>query len=194
MLEEFGMSGESKPDQDLIDRFVGACHGDFDAIKALLEDHPELLNANASWNETGIQAAAQTGRQDIAGYLIEAGAPVDICTAAMLGLKQRVEQLLATDPSLAQATGAHQLPVLYFPIITGNQSIAQLLLDHGAQINAGQGRTTSLHGAVLFNQVSMVAWLLEHGARKQVQDYNNKTPLQIAVENGNHEISELLRN
>lgn len=187
------MTDDSQPDQDLIDRFVGACHGDFDSVKALLAEHPELLNASASWHETGIQAAAQTGRRDIAEHLIEAGAPIDICTAAMLGLTQQVVQLLAADPDLAQTTGAHQLPVLYFPIITGNQSIAQLLLNHGAQIDAGQGGTTPLHGAVLFSQTPMVAWLLKHGARKQVHDYNNQTPLQIAIQNGNHEIAELLR-
>jgi ankyrin repeat protein len=190
--KETNMTGESKLNQDLIDRFVGVCHGDFDTVKTLLAEYPELINANASWGETGIEAAAQTGRSDIAGYLLKAGAPLDICTAAMLGQTQKVEAFLAADPDLARSTGAHDLPLLYFPVIVGNQRIAQILLDHGAQINAGQGGTTPLHGAVLFNQVHMVAWLLEHGAHQHVQDYNNKTPLQLAVENGKHEIAGLL--
>jgi ankyrin repeat protein len=187
------LAGESKLNQDLIDRFVGVCHGDFNSVKTLLAEHPELINASASWDETGIEAAAQTGRNDIAEYLLKAGAPLDICTAAMLGQTQKVEAFLAADPDLARATGAHGLPVMYFPTISGHQHLAQTLLDHGAHLNAGQGGTTPLHGAVLFNQAHMVTWLLEHGADADAKDYNGNTPLQVAVENGKHEIADLLR-
>jgi ankyrin repeat protein len=40
----------------------------------------------------------------------------------------------------------------------------------------------------------MVKWLLEHGATNiNIPDFNNKTPLQVAVELGHTEIAEVLR-
>jgi ankyrin repeat protein len=177
----------------LIDQFVGVAHGDFIQVQELLERHSGLLNANATWNETAIQAATQTGQVEIAEYLLAKGAPLDICTAAMLGKAAQVEETLRSDPGQAEATGAHGLPVLFFPVITAHKGIAETLLAHGARIDAGQGFNTPLHGAVLFGQTEMVTWLLDHGASVQVLDYNGKTPLQLAEDSGQAEIAGLLR-
>ena len=179
--------------QNIIDEFVGVAHGDFARLKALLEQYPILLNASATWNETAIQAATQMGRIDIVEYLLARGAPLDICTASMLGLADRVSAVLGADPSLSQATGAHGIPLLYFPVIRGQKAIAEMLLSRGAQVNAGAGGNTPLHGAVLFNRPEMVSWLLSHGANPSLLDYNGKTPLQLAEENKNEPIAGILR-
>ena len=186
------MSDSQMEDQKLIDEFVGVCHGDFERVKALLAAHPSLLHGSASWRETGIEAAAQIGRVDIVEFLLRAGAPLDICTAAMLRRKDQVAAFLLTDPGLSQARGAHGLPVMYYPAIRGDQEIAALLLGKGAEINAGAGGNTALHGAVLFGQVAMVRWLLEHGADPALMDYNGKTALELARENNQGAIVELL--
>jgi hypothetical protein len=52
----------SYPSQELIDQFVGNAHGNFQVVKELLENNPSLVNASASWTETAIEAAAQTGQ------------------------------------------------------------------------------------------------------------------------------------
>jgi ankyrin repeat protein len=179
-------------EQSLIDEFVGVCHGDLERVKTLLAAHPGLVHGNASWVETGIQAAAQTGRVDIVEYLLAAGAALDICTAAMLGQRDQVAAFLQKDPGQSQARGAHGIPVMYFPAIRGHQEIAALLLDNGADINAGAGGNTALHGAVLFGQVEMVRWLLEHTANPGLLDYNGKTALELARGNGQTAIAELL--
>lgn len=179
--------------QTLIDDFVGSAHGNFTRVRELLEANPSLLNANASWNERAIQAAAQTAQVDIAEYLLAAGAPLDICTAAMLGRKQQVLNLLQTDPSLIHAKGAHGLPLMYFPAINNQLEIAEILLAHGADPNASTpGGTTPLHGTVMFNRPQMTRWLLAHGADPNPR-YNGKTPLAIALEKGLVEIVEILR-
>jgi ankyrin repeat protein len=179
--------------QDLIDEFVGVAHGDFARMKALLAEHPALLNARASFDETALEAAAQMGRRDMAEFLLAAGAPMDICTAAMLGLKERVEEFLRADPGQLKARGSHGIPAMYYPVITGHQDIAELLLAHGAEVNAGEGGSPPLHGAVMFGQVEMAVWLLAHGANVNVLNYERKTPLQVALDRGNTALADLLR-
>jgi ankyrin repeat protein len=187
------MEVESVLRQDLIDEFVSVAHGDFERVKSLLNKYPGLVRERASWNETGIEAAAQTGQVEIVEYLLKAGAPLDICTAAVLGQQEEVEAFLNTDPELVNAIGAHGIPLLYFPVIMGHKEITQVVLEHGANVNAGQGGNTALHGAVLFNQAEMVSWLLDQGAIPDPLDYSGKTPLDLAVEKGFDEISTLLR-
>jgi ankyrin repeat protein len=187
------MASIQLPPQAISDAFVGAAHGDFDKVRALLEQHPALLCLSATWGETAIQAAAQLGRVDIAEYLLARGASLDICTAAMLGNEERVAAMLAADPGLAHATGAHALPVLYFPVIRNHAAIAALLLARGADVNAGAGRTTPLHGAAMFDQAEMAAWLLAHGAQINARNFAGKTALELAVESGATAVADLLR-
>jgi ankyrin repeat protein len=179
--------------QQTIDEFVGAAHGDLLTVKKLLAEFPAIWNSPASWGEYAIQAASQTGQVEIAELLLGAGASIDICTAAMLGNVERVEAFLNADPNLAHATGAHQLPVLYHAAVRGNIAVAETLLAHGADVNAGGGKNTALHGAVFFRQIEMVGWLLAHGASVNARDFQSKTPLAIANQQGHSEIATLLQ-
>jgi ankyrin repeat protein len=179
--------------QELIDQFVGHAHGDFSVVKELLEQHPELLNANASWGEYALEAAAQTGQVEIVEYLLENGAALDICTAAMLGRLEEVQSMLKADPKLIEARGAHGIPLLYFPVIGGHKKIADFLFMQGAQVDASSpGGITPLHGAVMFDQVDMADWLLDQGADPNPR-YDGKTPLGIAVEKEQQAMADLLR-
>jgi uncharacterized protein len=178
--------------QALQDEFVGLCHGDFDRVRQMLSAQPELVNAVAAWGETPIQAATQTANVPIMQLLLTLGAPLDICAAAVLGLRDRVALMLQTDPSLKDATGAHGIPVLYFPVVVGNQEIADLLLSHGADLNAGEGGNTPLHGAAVTGQVAMTEWLLEHGAYHSPVDYEGKTPIERARQNGRLDVVHAL--
>lgn len=187
------MTDQAIPTQDQINEFVGAAHGDFIKVRQLLQAYPALLNANAYWHETAIQAAAQMGQVDIANFLLAAGAPMDICTAAMLGDNEQVKGFLKSNPAQAHASGAHGFPALYFPVIRGHLDIAEILLAAGADPNAGAGGTTPLHGAVMFGQAAMVAWLLAHGARADVKNFEDKTPLDLAQASGNVEVAAMLQ-
>ncbi len=181
------------PNRRIIDEFVGAAHGDLPGVKKLLAEFPAIWNSPASWGEYAIQAAAQTGQVEIAELLLAAGAPLDICTAAMLGNVDRIKAFLHADPNLVHATGAHQLPVLYHAAVRGNIAVAEMLLAHGADVNAGEGKNTALHGAVFFRQIEMVRWLLEHGANVNAKDFQSKTPLAIAHKQGHSDIAALLQ-
>lgn len=179
--------------QDEINNFVGVSHGDFAAVQTMLKATPEIVTLPAVWGETAIEAASQTGREDIIGILLAAGAPMDICTAAVLGKLDVFEQMLKADPARAHALGAHGIPLMYFPVIKGYRTIAELALAAGAPVNGGDGVTPPLHGAVVFNQLEMADWLLAHGADANSLNFENKTPLAVALDKKNQPMAELLQ-
>jgi ankyrin repeat protein len=187
------MTETFEPKQELVDQFVGSAHGDLDTVKTLLAQHPALLNRSASWGELALGAAAQTGGAKIAEHLLEAGAPLDICTAAMLGRTETVAAMLPDQPGGANAVGAHGIPLLYHAVIGGHTGIAEMLLAEGADINAGAGGSPALHGAVAFGRADMAEWLLHHGADPNILNYENKTPVAAAMARNHLELAELLR-
>lgn len=179
--------------QETINQFVMAAHFDLAKVQQMLVTQPALLNENADWLETPIQAAAHTGSSAIAEYLIEQGAPIDICTAAMLGQTQTVAELLSAHPELALATGAHNIPVLFFPMIHGHRLIAEMLLNAGALVNVPDGGNSPLHGAARFGQTELVRWLLEHDANPFAIDFDGKTPYDRAVQHNHAGAAALLK-
>ena len=187
------MSVITAPSQEIIDQFVGNAHGNLAIVKELLEKYPTMISANASWTETAVQATAQTGQVEIVNYLVGHGADYDICTAAMLGSLDCVDEFLKEDPNLVNARGAHGIPVLYFPVIHVNSEVAEYLLAHGADPNAASpGGITPLHGAIMFNQPKMALWLLDHGVDPNPK-YDGKTPLAMALEKKHTELVRILR-
>jgi hypothetical protein len=52
------------------------------------------------------------GRRDIAGFLLERGAPIDLFAAAMLGELSIVRAALEARASLARVPGPHGIPLL----------------------------------------------------------------------------------
>lgn len=176
------MEGTEQLSQELIDKFVGSAHGNFDMLKELLAEHPSLLNAVSSDQETALQAAAHTGQKRIAEYLLEAGAPLDVCAAALLGKEAEARSMLEQDASLILATGSHNIPLMFYVGMGSDLNIAKLVLEKGADLNAGDGIVTGLHGAILSNSQEMLTWLLEHGARPDLHDHSGKTALDWAVQ------------
>lgn len=177
-----------------VQEFVIAGHGDLPKLKAMLAEHPALLNARHQWEtnsfETALQAAAHVGNAEAAEFLLAQGAPLDICTAAMLGRIDAVQRFLAEDPSAMRATGAHGIPLMTHAAFSGNVQLAQLLFDRGVR----SGMSAALFNAVSRRHLPLVQWLLEHG-RPDVtwKNFQGKTAPDIAAERGYDEIVSLLR-
>lgn len=188
-----GLHRQMRPLQKVVDNFVTAAHSDLATVKALLTEHPVLAQARAKWDESGLEAAAHTGQVEIAKFLLAQGAVLDICTAAMLGMADRVQAFLDADPGLARATGAHGVPVMFYSAIGGHRPVAEALYSHGADVNAGEGSNTALHGAALFGRIEMAAWLLDRGANVNARDFRGRTPLGVAADAGHAELVELLK-
>jgi ankyrin repeat protein len=177
-----------------IREFVLAGHGNLDRVKELLAADPTLIDAAHEWQpgdtETAIQAAAHVGNPAIARFLLEQGAPLAICTAAMLGERAAVEALLQTDPAQIQAVGAHGIPLLAHAAFSGDVELFAWLVEQGAQ----GGVSSALQHAVVKGHTPLVRWILEHGSPDlTLKNYQGLTALDLALEHGQSEIAALLR-
>jgi len=111
---------QQKPDpvdKDLVRQFVIAGHNDLEKVKQLLLQQPGLLNA--CWDcgggdfETALEGAGHMGRKDIAEYLLENGARMNIFCAAMLGRLDIVKTTLTAYPHIKASKGPHGLQLLH---------------------------------------------------------------------------------
>ena len=180
--------------EDQIEAFIVAAHGNLPRVREMLILHPGLLNARHYWtetdSETAIQAAAQTGSVPVVEYLLERGAPLEICTAAMLGRKDVVQHMLDEDPGLIEARGAHGIPLMPHAALGGNVELAKMLHERGAT-----GSTShALGNAVLHGDARMARWLLEN-AKPDLswKSYEGKGLLTIAKETGKPDMLTLLQ-
>lgn len=114
----------------LVQEFVVKAHGDLERVKELLAQEPALVNATWDWGagdfETALGAAAHMGRQDIANFLLEKGARLDIFAAAMLGKLEIVKAALQAYPAALQIPGPHGIPLIAHAQAGGTDSKAVL--------------------------------------------------------------------
>jgi ankyrin repeat protein len=175
--------------------FVTAGHFDLDKVKSMLAETPALLNAAYAWSETdhetAIMAATQTGNRAIAEYLIGQGAPVDIYTASMLAQREVVTEMLDRKPELIRARGVHGIPLLAFASLSGDVELVQTLVERGAV----EGVSFALHNAVSRGFENIVRWLLDNAQPDlHWKNYEGKTALAVAQEQGNAILTDLLQN
>jgi hypothetical protein len=121
----------------LVKDFVIAGHGDLEKTRNLLVAQPGLLNATWDWGggdfETALGGASHMGRRDIAEFLIEKGARMDIFAAAMLGKLEIVKAMLAAFPNLSQSPGPHKIPLIAHAKKGGEPALAVLHLLESLQ-------------------------------------------------------------
>jgi uncharacterized protein len=177
--------------QPLLDELVGNAHGNLARVREILDEHPELLNGKATWNETPIEAATQMGNRQIIDELINRGAAVDFFTALVLGRQDHVEAELKKNPAAAQARGIHDLAPLYFAAIGVQMDAAQRLIAAGADVNAQAQAGAPIHGAVMGGSVDMVRLLLEHGADPSLKDYAGRDARALAIEIKRQDVAEM---
>lgn len=101
---------------NLVQEFVGNAHGNFERVKELLNKEPKLVNATWDWGggdfESALGAAAHMGAKQIANYLLEHGARLDIFAAAMLGKLEIVKAALKEYPNAKDVLGPHGIPLI----------------------------------------------------------------------------------
>jgi hypothetical protein len=111
---------------ELVAEFVLKAHGDLGVVKQLLEQEPAIVNAAWDWGggdwETGLGAASHVGRREIAEFLLEHGARMDVFAAAMLGEVEIVRAMLDAQPQLREARGPHGIPLVAHAEAGGEQA------------------------------------------------------------------------
>ena len=114
----------------LVQEFVGNAHGDLNRVKELLAQEPGLINATWDWGggdfETALGGAAHMGRRDIAEFLLDHGARLDIFAATMLGKLDIVKAALAAYPEAVKTPGPHGIPLIAHAQAGGDDARAVL--------------------------------------------------------------------
>ncbi|KAL7959281.1 hypothetical protein V8C34DRAFT_313434 [Trichoderma compactum] len=154
---------------------------------------PEILlflgkQANAA---AAAQVIFLNGAGDQIDYVALPGASVAIHLAAFFGLKEAMTVLLNVfDVDLKAYGGWTPLMVAS---MSGQLSVAELLLAEGADIEAKDGRgRTALSLAVFRAGEAMVDFLITRGAKVNFHDDDGSTPLLIAIDRGDKAVVQLL--
>jgi uncharacterized protein len=179
---------------DVVREFVIAGHGNLEKVQKMLEQNPQLLNASYAWSETdhetAIQGAAQVGSATVATYLLERGAPLEICTAAMLGQSDEVERRIKDKPDNINSNGAHGIPLLPHAAWSGDLELVQFLFRNGAKA----GSSSALHNAVTRGHYDLVVWLVENASPDlSSKNFQGKSPMSVAIERKQETIAHFLR-
>ncbi|PYR91636.1 MAG: hypothetical protein DMF84_16005 [Acidobacteria bacterium] len=130
------------------------------------------MNPNARNREgkTALIAASETGRTDLARFLLDKGAAVNVRDAKF-----------------------NATPLIWAGL-SNNGQVTKLLLEHGADPKAreAQGGTTALHAAAGRGNLETVKLLLGKGANINDRDKGARTPTMIAAAKGRSNIVKLL--
>lgn len=140
-------------------------------VQAMVENHPDTLEAISDHGFTPLGMATHFGNEDIVRFLLEKGA----------------------DPNVHSKNGYNVYP-LHAAIGSGFDSISKMLIEAGGEVNVLQtSRTTPLHLAAQTGNIDLIILLLENGARVDVKNEMGKTASDLAAEKGHSEIAIILK-
>jgi len=142
-----------------------------------------------------IMQALYRGDDETARRLAET-AELDAFEAASLGRAERLRELLAADPALAQARSDDDFTALHYAAFFDGPETALVLVEHGADVNAFADNELGVHplnSAAAAGRVDVAAVLLEHGADPNAQTRRGFTALDAARESRDDALAELLR-
>jgi uncharacterized protein len=133
---------------------------------------PVLLAVNGAMDywyraERGKSHPSLRNSSVLVGSLLASGASYTISVAAAVGDQERVEEILAMDPSLAGRLDSARVSPLSYAAREGHAHIVRLLLKHGANPNLPEALAPNgqaLYQACCGNHVEIVQLLLDHGA------------------------------
>lgn len=137
-VESSVQDGE-KMDTQLVKEFVSAGHGRVETVKELFATHPTLINVAHDWGngdfETCLGAASHVGHLELASWLVDRGAQVNIFTAALFGKMEIVKPMLEFFPAALNARGPHGFTLLHHAVKGGEKAeeVRKYLEDLGAK-------------------------------------------------------------
>lgn len=154
-----------------LDIFEAATIGDHELVLRLAGTDPGKINAHSNDGFTALGLAAYFGHTDLVKSLLVAGA----------------------DPNIASNNPLKVTP-LHSACATSNYDAAELLINHGADVNAKQMQgVTPLHSAAHNGQNRIAQLLIDHGADLNAAMDNGQTPLFMAEDKNFVETAQLIK-
>jgi uncharacterized protein len=163
--------GRLEADCIALDVFEAAALGDEASLNSLVDVEPELVNEFSGDGWTALHLAAAFGTPAAVSALLEARASVE-----------------------AVSRNPQQNQPLHAALALGkNSETVELLLEHGASVNATQaGGFTPLFSAAIANRRDLAQMLLTYGADPLHKSDQGKTASDFARERGHAELAAWL--
>jgi ankyrin repeat protein len=121
----------------------------------------------------------------------------EILRAVKHGEAARVQELLASEPSLLEVRDADDVSLLHHAAWKGHAGVVAALLDAGAAVDAqsrnGHWGGTPLHAAAHANNAPVAALLIQGGADLHARSCNGRTPLEETAIHDARAVANLLR-
>ena len=159
-----------KKHKQQLDIFEAACIGDTETVSQLLDTNPAILNSFSSDGFTALGLASFFGHLSLVKLLLDKGA----------------------NPTIA-ANNQFKVAPIHSACAISAFDIAELLIKHGADVNAKQMQgVTPLHSAAHNGQTKLSKLLIDNGADINAKMDNEQTPLFMANEKDFQETAELI--
>jgi ankyrin repeat protein len=168
---------------------------DTTGAKDLLRAKPALAKERDANGVSAIMNARYRGQTELVELLLACGVALDVFEAATLGNTARVTELLDGNPKQVNAWSPDGFTPLHLACFFGQESVARLLLERGADPGAialNPMRVQPLHSAAAGRQLGIVRVLLECGAPVNGRQHLGWTALHEAANQGNREMVETL--
>ena len=140
-------------------------------VQLMVEQKPDVINELSSHGFYPLGIAAHFGKEDIVRIL----------------LRNRA------NPNSSSQNGYQVFPI-HSALSSGQDNIAKLLIEAGAEVNVLQSsRISPLHLAAQQGNIDLIILLLEQGAHIGIRNDLGQTASDLAAEKGFHEIAEILK-
>ena len=143
--------------------------GDFRTVKTILEKEPSKLNAIDEEKYTALHWACMRAHWDIARYLIEKGADLNV-------------------------TGGDGAPPVTWAAHHDNVEIVQSMVEKGTKLNIKNlWGMTELHTAIWRGNIQVVEYLLDAGSDSAIKTNEGWTAMHYAHRSGHDHVIALLK-
>nr|XP_054353554.1 poly [ADP-ribose] polymerase tankyrase-1 isoform X1 [Pongo pygmaeus] len=164
-------------------------------VMEVLHKHGAKMNALDTLGQTALHRAALAGHLQTCRLLLSYGSDPSIIslqgfTAAQMG-NEAVQQILSESTPIRTSDVDYRL--LEASKAGDLETVKQLCSPQNVNCRDLEGRhSTPLHFAAGYNRVSVVEYLLHHGADVHAKDKGGLVPLHNACSYGHYEVAELL--
>lgn len=170
--------------------------GYVEVVRLLLQNGADVHKETADQG-TALYVAAKNGHVDIARLLIERGANINAQTsqepdsplsvAAWAGRREMVKLLLGLGADVNSCSEEHGT-ALILACLSGDEAIAQILYEHGANLSLCCPTGNALQGAAYHGHHGIARLLLSWGFDVNQADKNVPPPMFLAAARGHTEV------